>query len=178
MKKLILCSLMTLVTYSFTWAQAGLAEHNRVRTEAGKIKYTIDVWKMESDKDGNHTGYKKEKVTKNEVPQPLVWDAGLAKASKVWANKVNAGQASGHDPNFNGWENIFFDGQTTTTVKGVKAWETEKQVFNKEGGYNNCNMQNPNYNSCGHYKNIIDPTLKKVGCAVSGTIVVCRYANH
>ncbi len=175
MKKLICSLCFSLITLTIALGQAGLAEHNRVRSEAGEIEFTAIQYQPTYDKSGNQNGIKQVKVTLKEIPSPLTWDSKLAKGAQDWANALKNG-ASGHDPK-GGWENIYTG--SGSADDGVKAWETEKQAFNGAGGYNGCDyFKNKQvYFTCGHYKNIIDPTLKKVGCAVAGNNVVCKYSN-
>jgi len=175
MKKLICSLCFSLITLTIALAQAGLAEHNRVRAEAGEIEFTTIQLQPTYDKNGNQNGLKQVKVTLKEVPSPLVWDTNLAKGAQTWAEVIKNGNIR-HDPK-GGWENIYAG--SPNAVDGVKAWETEKQAFNGAGGYNGCDYYKDKqvYNTCGHYKNIIDPTLKKVGCAVAGDKVVCKYSN-
>jgi len=175
MKKLIGSFSIVLFAYTLIFAQAGLKEHNRIRSAAGAIEFTAIKYQPTYDKDGNQNGIKQVTVNLKEVPSPLIWDATLAKGAQAWADKIANGQIR-HDPN-GGWENIYAG--SANVDDGVKAWETEKQAFNGAGGYNGCDYYKNKkvYNTCGHYKNIIDPTLKKVGCGTAGDKVVCRYAN-
>lgn len=182
MKRFIFSFLFSVFTFVLVSAQAGLAEHNRVRSEAGEIAYTEEKMDFVLDANGNpiqeangNYKFKIVKTVKKEKAGPLVWDAELAKGAQIWADIIHQNNSMKHDNNYNNGENIY--GGTANTDDGVKAWESEKQNFNNAGGFDGCNYRNDPqvYMTCGHYKNMINPKFTKVGCGVAGTKVVCRY---
>ena len=116
---------------------------------------------------------------------PLTWNEGLAQASQVWADAMAAQGFLQHDPNLNGgWENISQQPTGTDADQIVTnplfGWAStlERDTYVETGG---CPYTSEKFGYCGHYKNITDPELTRLGCGMTSNgewdFWVCRFGQ-
>jgi hypothetical protein len=111
---------------------------------------------------------------RNEVGvSPYVWDPAIAIQAQSWADSLatNNGCSLQHNPNFYPLargENLAY-APNYTPAQVVALWAAEKTLV--EGGCTELSQ-------CGHYLQIIDDDLTRVGCGTSACgIWVCDYGR-
>jgi len=126
-------------------ASQAVAEHNRIRQEAG-------------------------------VSVQVSWDKGLASYAQKWANHLAAIDKMEHRPSPPHGENIAWQSAAPfTAADAVRLWEKEKSLYQGEV------IDGTNYQTFGHYTQIIWHSTTKIGCGVAksasgGVYVVCNYS--
>ena len=102
---------------------------------------------------------------------PLQWSEELAAYSRKWANSLMASNKTAHNPNSPYGENIFATGPGATPSSVVAEWASESRNYNYTS--NSCN------GDCGHYKQLVWRSTRKVGCAMAHNnqreVWICSY---
>lgn len=116
------------------------------------------------------------------IGQPkLVWDARLAQHAKAWADRLAVSGGFEHSPptmRLNEGENLWRGTAGAYTLEEmVGHFMSERQDFRP--GVFPAVARSGNWHEIGHYTQIIWPTTRAVGCAVTtrqGTdYLVCRF---
>ncbi len=131
----------------------------------------------------------------------LSWSDEIAKDAQSHANTLaNSGEFK-HDPkNYNGYdngpygENLYAttDNSNIAFRDAINNWYVEKKYYNYSDNSCSVNSSNPiiegltQYNTCGHYTQIIWKDTQYVGCAKAkykagdlkgGYVIVCKYKS-
>ena len=116
---------------------------------------------------------------------PLVWDTDLAAASQSWsAGMAGNCQLVHATPIPNVFENISQQSNGTSAADVANSPVFGWASTNERSTYaatNGCPLSDPQFGSCGHYRNIIDPELTKLGCGMvpgcGWDFWTCRLTN-
>ena len=109
---------------------------------------------------GMHNQYRQRWNVKTQ----LRWSASLAAQAQSWANNLNARRTLQHSSTNQG-ENLYMGNGKCSSA--LEAWMSEK--------YRGGPVTGSNFQSIGHLTQVIWKDTQEVGCASSGSIVVCRY---
>ena len=112
--------------------------------------------------------------------EDLTYDATLAEAAQAYAEQLDATNSFEHSDAAGYGENLAFysssDPQTTIDTLEGTGYATE-QWYNEitTPGYD---FENPGYNTnpgTGHFTQVVWKGSERLGCGVSGSVLVCRY---
>lgn len=105
----------------------------------------------------------------------LSWDASLAADAQEWATHLASIGSLTHSTVEGQGENLYMQsGSDAPYLNAVNAFVSEKSSYNGEA------ISGTNYQSFGHYTQVVWKSTTKVGMAIasgsSGTFVVARYS--
>lgn len=159
----------------------GLSNHNEIKLIGGDQPRNIVRLTslpapnipsaVKADMLANHNRVRRAEGSTNGIAlKDLEWSDELAAGAYRWAMAMDFIGVQRHEKELIGWENL---APTQSANFGFEAWENERSAYYNSGGFNGCRGNN----NCGHYKNLVDPHITQVGCAVSNGYTVCRYGK-
>jgi hypothetical protein len=92
---------------------------------------------------------------------PLMWDKTLALYARRWANQIKGDCDQARHSTRNIYGECFFLGTNGTAQDALCSWEKEEEVYDK--GTDGCTPGH-NFRDCGHFKIMVTPAWKWVGC--------------
>jgi uncharacterized protein YkwD len=112
---------------------------------------------------------------------PLIWDEGLEREARVWAQHLLDTDSFAHDPAAHGHgENLWtgWGGRTWTPEEMVGEWIAEKAQY-RHGTFPAVSRTG-DWTAVGHYTQLIWSRTTHVGCAVvrrgDRSVLACRYS--
>ncbi|TVT99024.1 hypothetical protein EJB05_55654, partial [Eragrostis curvula] len=110
----------------------------------------------------------------------MKWNPKLARFARRWSNAMRKDCESKHSSGSNYGENVFVSRKNTwnaTAKDAIWTWLNEEKFYDR--ATENCTAGH-HYRECGHFKNMVNEKLQKVGCArgecyKGGVFMSCNY---